>query len=136
MSLRALLAGVASGEVLVLDEALSMWGGFDPETGLVIDRHHPQFGADLTGKIVVLPSGRGSSSSSSVLAEAIRTGTAPAAMVLGQPDDIILLGAIVAQELYRITMPVVVADAAGYATLKTGQRVSLAGDRLAQSGSG
>lgn len=125
MSLRPLLGGEATGEAIVLDEPLSMWGGLDPETGELIDRRHPQWGAALTGRILVMPAGRGSSSSSSVLAEAIRLGTAPAAIVLAEPDDIILLGALVARELYAITCPVVVADAETYAKLRTGDRVSI-----------
>lgn len=133
MSLRLLLPGEAHGEVVVLDEPLSMWGGFDPETGLLIDRHHPQAGLNLTGRIVVMPSGRGSSSSSSVLAEAIRIGTAPAAIVLREPDDIILLGALVARELYGLVHPIVVADAETYEELKTGQVVVISGGELRRS---
>jgi len=130
MSLRHLLGGEATGEVLVLDEPMSMWGGLDPETGALIDRRHPQSGALLTGRILVMPSGRGSSSSSSVLAEAIRVGTAPAAIVLAEPDDIILLGALVARELYAITCPVVVADAQTYAALRTGDHVAITAEGL------
>ena len=69
---RMLIAGEARGTVLALDEPLSFWGGFDAETGTVIDRAHPQVGASLAGRVVVMPFGRGSSSGSSVLAEAIR----------------------------------------------------------------
>ncbi len=58
-----------------------------------------------------MPSGRGSSSSSYVLAEAIRAGTAPAAIILREPDGIIALGAIVARELYGAAPPVVVLSA-------------------------
>jgi len=107
---RTLVAGEASGEALVLDEPLSFWGGLDPETGRLIDVHHPQFGEVVTGRVLVMPSGRGSSSSSSVLAEAIRAGTAPAAIVLLEPDPIVALGAIVARELYGTSVPVVVAS--------------------------
>lgn len=106
-----LAPGVASGEVLVLDEPLSFWGGLDPVTGLLIDVHHPQAGASLTGRVLVMPSGRGSSSSSYVFAEAIRAGTAPAAVVLAEPDPILALGSIVASELYDIDVPVVVCPA-------------------------
>jgi predicted aconitase with swiveling domain len=106
---RTLVAGSAEGEALVLDEPLSFWGGVDPATGDVIDVHHPQHGANVAGRVLVMPSGRGSSSSSSVLAEAIRSGTAPAAIVLLEPDPIVALGAIVARELYGATIPVVVA---------------------------
>jgi uncharacterized protein len=133
MSLRFLLPGEARGEVVVLDEPLSMWGGFDPETGEVIDRHHPQAGISLTGRVVVMPSGRGSSSSSTVLAEAIRLGTAPAAIVLRQPDDIILLGALVAKELYGLVCPVAVADGGDYEELRTGETVVISGGELRQA---
>ena len=106
---RTLVAGSAEGEPLVLAEPLSFWGGVDPATGDVIDGHHPQAGANVTGRVLVMPGGRGSSSSSSVLAEAIRAGTAPAAIVLLEADPILALGAIVARELYGRTIPIVVA---------------------------
>jgi predicted aconitase with swiveling domain len=106
---RTLVAGTAQGRALMLDEPLSLWGGVDPATGDIIDPRHPQHGANVAGRILVMPSGRGSSSSSSVLAEAIRAGTAPAAIVLGEADPILALGAIVARELFGGTIPVVVA---------------------------
>lgn len=108
---RTLVAGHATGTALVLDEPLSFWGGLDPATGALIDTHHPQLGANLAGRVVLMPSGRGSSSSSYVLAEAIRAGTAPAAIILREPDGIIALGAIVARELYGAAPPVVVLSA-------------------------
>jgi len=130
MTVHPLLPGTATGPVVVLDEPLSMWGGLDPETGELIDRRHPQSGAMLAGCILVLPSGRGSSSSASVLAEAIRLGTAPMAIVLAESDDIILLGALVARELYGLVHPVVVADEATYRSLQTGERVTIADAEL------
>jgi len=105
---RTLVAGTAQGRALVLDEPLSFWGGVDPATGDIVDARHPQHGANVAGRILVLPSGRGSSSSSSVLAEAIRAGTAPAAIVMGEADPILALGAIVARELFGTTIPVIV----------------------------
>ena len=109
---RSLVPGVAQGRTLVLDEALSFWGGLDAATGTIIGRH-PQAGVTVTGRILAIPGGRGSSSASSVLAEAIRAGTAPAAIVLAEADEIIALGAVVAEELYGLTCPVVVADIEG-----------------------
>ncbi len=111
---QVLVAGAAHGEVLVLDEPLSFWGGVHESTGVIIDTHHPQHGAALAGRIVVMPAGRGSSSSSSVLAEVIRGGVAPAAIVLGESDPIIALGAMVGEALYGRTVPVVVLDRARY----------------------
>ena len=116
------MAGSAEGDALVLDEPLSFWGGTDPATGSVIDVHHPQLGANVAGKVLVMPGGRGSSSSSSVLAEAIRAGTAPAAAILTESDPIVALGAIVARELYGSAIPVLVAPVPG---LRTGDRVRI-----------
>ena len=119
---RTLVAGTAEGPALVLDEPLSLWGGLDPGTGEIVDVRHPQRGANVTGRVLVMPSGRGSSSSSSVLAEAIRAGTAPAAIVLGEADPILPLGAIVARELYRTVVPIVVVT---NATIRSGEVVKV-----------
>ncbi len=105
---RVLVDGVASGEVLVLDAPLSIWGGVDTESGRIVDATHPQSGESLAGKIVVLPHGRGSSSSSSVLAEMLRIGTGPAGMILEEPDSILVIGVLVASRLYGTRCPIVV----------------------------
>jgi uncharacterized protein len=105
---RTLVAGTATGAALILSEPLSFWGGMDVATGRIIDQHHPQVGALLSGRVLIMPAGRGSSSSSSVLAEAIYAGTAPAAIILTESDVIVAVGAMVAAELYGKQCPVVV----------------------------
>jgi predicted aconitase with swiveling domain len=105
---RVLASGDAAGEAVVLREPLSLWGGLDPATGEVVDSHHPQRGARLAGRVLVMPAGRGSSSSSSTLAEAARAGTAPAAILLGEQDLILAIGAAVVEELYGRRIPVLV----------------------------
>lgn len=110
---------------LVLREPLSLWGGMDPATGEVIDAHHPQQGANLAGRAVVMPSGRGSSSSASVLAEAVRAGTAPAAILLGEPDLILSIGAAVAEELYGARVPVLVLPRERLDAIRDGDPVDL-----------
>ncbi len=92
--------------MLVLAGPLSLWGGLDPETGKILDRSHPQHGESMTGVIVAMPHGRGSSSSSSVLAEAMRLGTAPAGFILDQPDGILVIGSLVARHLYGVSCPI------------------------------
>ena len=109
MEARTLVEGSGTGSALVLEEPLSFWGGLDPATGEIVEASHPQRGQKVTGCILVLPSGRGSSSSATVLAESIGLGTGPTGIVLGEPDEIIAIGAIVAAELYDIAIPVVVA---------------------------
>lgn len=116
------------GRTLILDEGLSLWGGMDPATGELIDRHHPQRGAVLTDRVVVMPSGRGSSSSASVLAESVRAGTAPVAIVLGEPDLILSIGATVAEELYGVVVPVIVLGPHELASIREGEEVHVRGD--------
>jgi hypothetical protein len=126
MSARGLVSGKALGAVLKLDDPLSFWGGFDSAGGKVIDRFHPQHGASLSGAILFMERGRGSSSGASVLAEAIRLGTAPAAIILLQEDAIIATGALVAQMLYKIDCPVVVIkDRAEWHRLSTLPRLAV-----------
>lgn len=118
---------VTTASALVLTEPLSLWGGMDPATGRIIDAHHPQRGFSLVGRVVVMPSGRGSSSSASVLAEAARAGTAPAAILLAEPDLILTIGAIVAEELYGVQVPVLVGAAAELAMIRDGEAITIDG---------
>lgn len=128
MQTRVFVAGEAQGEVLRLSEPLSLWGGLNPNTGEIIDRHHPESGLNIAGRILVMPSGRGSSSASSVLLEAVRQGTAPAGIVLAEMDGILVLGAVVAREIYAVDLPVVVAGTLDYARLQSGQQVHIQAD--------
>jgi predicted aconitase with swiveling domain len=116
------MAGDAEGQALVFSQPLSFWGGIDAETGDIIDHSHPGLGQNVAGKILVMPSGRGSSSSSSVLAEAIRRGTAPAGILMERPDPILAVGAIVAEFLYDIRMPLVLCGTAG---IVSGDRITI-----------
>lgn len=117
-----------TGEALVLSEGLSLWGGMDPATGELVDAHHPQRGARLAGRVVVMPSGRGSSSSASVLAEAVRAGSAPAAILLAEPDLILAVGSAVAEELYGRVVPVIVLSPGELAAIPDGATVRIGPD--------
>jgi predicted aconitase with swiveling domain len=111
-----LAAGSAGGAPLAV-EPLSFWGGYDTERGLIVEPAHPQCGLSLAGKVMLMPRAKGSSSSSSVLAEAIRNGTGPAAIVLCEADLIVAIGVIVAQELYSVNVPLVTVDVDSFAAL-------------------
>lgn len=116
--------GTADGEVLLLTEPVSFWGGVDHH-GEIIDVHHAQHKAKMTNKILVMPSGRGSSSATAVLAELIRTGDGPLAIIMLQCDTILVIGALVSAEIYGISMPIVELDQEQYAQLSDGMRVSV-----------
>lgn len=118
-----LVPGQGTGQVLRLPEPLSLWGGLDPETGEIIDRRHPTAGEIVTDRVLVLPAGRGSSSASSILLEAVRRGTAPVAIITAEADPILALGAAVAREMYAAAPAVVVLSEAEYSQLETGQQV-------------
>jgi predicted aconitase with swiveling domain len=122
---RAITSGHARGRALVLEDALSLWGGLDPASGRLIEPRHPQHGASVTGRILVMPAARGSSSSASVLAEAVRAGTAPAGILIGEADLILAIGAAVADELYGIQLPIVVADPSDLARIPEGTLIEI-----------
>jgi predicted aconitase with swiveling domain len=128
---RFYVAGNAAGPALVLSAPLSFWGGVAVETGEIIDHSHPDRGQCVTDSVLVMPGGRGSSSSSSVLAEALRRGTGPAAIILARADAILTVGAIVAQSLYGRVCPIVVAEIEGIATGDS-IAISVGSDRSAQ----
>ena len=114
----ALTSGSAEGHLLFSDTALSFWGGVAPTSGEVIDRHHPLSGQIITGKVLAIPNGRGSCTGSSVLMEVILNGKGPAALVLEQADEILALGAIVAELVFGRALPVVSVGSAAFASLR------------------
>jgi len=120
--------GEAAGAALVLSEPLSFWGGFDPASGRVIDRHHPQLGAELAGKILVLPESRGSGGTPAGVAEAIRHGTAPLAFILGKADANVSAGALAAAEHYGREVPVVALAPENFGCLRSGDRLTVTRD--------
>jgi predicted aconitase with swiveling domain len=117
---RPVVAGAAEGGALVTTEPLSFWGGFDFKTGEIIDRHHPLAGVRAAGRILAVPFSKGSSTTTAVLLEAVRAGTAPAAILTTGVDSFFALASIVAGEMYGKSFPVVALDAADFARLKTG----------------
>jgi uncharacterized protein len=86
-------------EALVLTAPISFWGGVDPKTGRIADVRHPEHGLSIAGRVLCLPGTIGSSSAAAVLLELVHAGLAPAALVLHEPDAILLLGLIVAREM-------------------------------------
>ncbi|CAI8987389.1 hypothetical protein ASD91_06680 [Pseudomonas sp. Root68] len=115
---RSLVAGAAQGALLFADVGLSFWGGVDPCTGEVIDRHHPLSGQHLAGRVLAIPSGRGSCTGSSVLMELISNGHAPAALVLAEADEILTLGVLVAQTIFARSLPVLCIGREAFAALR------------------
>jgi predicted aconitase with swiveling domain len=130
---RVLHAGSATAPTLRLDAPLSFWGGFDPSTGLIIDQSHPQAGASMTGHVVVMPGSRGSSGTPGALAESLRLGTGPSALVVQKADINLTAGAVVAAALYGSSCPIVLVDRAALDEVRAWPCVTVADDgRLRQ----
>ena len=127
---RVMAPGSAHGRALRLREPLSLWGGMDPATGEIIDARHPQVGESLRGRVILMAATRGSSSSSSILAEAVRAGSAPVAILLGEPDLILAVGAAVADELYGIRVPIVQLPPESLEAIPDGAEVTVEGGRV------
>ncbi|MET1080177.1 MAG: aconitase X [Pseudomonas sp.] len=115
---RSLVAGTGEGLLLYAEVGLSFWGGVDSSSGEVIDRHHPLSGERLAGRVLAIPSGRGSCTGSSVLMELISNGHAPAALVLAEPDEILTLGVLVAQIIFQRSLPVLYIGREAFAALR------------------
>jgi predicted aconitase with swiveling domain len=122
---RVVVAGEAEGDALVTGDALSFWGGYDFHTGEIIDRHHPLAGICAAGRILAVPFSKGSSTTTAVLLEAVRAGTAPAAIVTTGVDAFFALASIVADVMYSKSFPVIALDAADFALLTTGERLAI-----------
>jgi predicted aconitase with swiveling domain len=120
---RPVVEGHAEGDVLVTHESLSFWGGYDFHTGMIIDTHHPLAGVSAAGRILAVPYSKGSSTTTAVLLEAVRAGTAPAAILTTGVDSFFALASIVADVMYGKSFPVVALDAAAFASLVSGERV-------------
>ena len=122
---RSVVPGAADGELLHADVGLSFMGGVDSSTGRVIDTHHPLHGQSVDGKVLALPSGRGSCSGSATLFELLLNGHAPAALIFRADEPILTLGVILAAEMFGVSIPVVRLSPADFAQLRSASRVSV-----------
>jgi len=131
---RPVIAGSAEGIALVSKEPLSFWGGYNANTGEIIDRRHERSGAVAAGRVFVFPQGKGSSTSSAVLLESIRKGAAPAAIINLKTDPILALGVIVADELYRRSLPIVVLPDEDFFSISEGDHLAVEPDGTVKVG--
>lgn len=127
---RPVISGSARGTALVSREPLSFWGGYDWKTGEIIDRRHPLSGSNAAGRILAIPFTRGSSTTTAVLLEAIRSKTAPAGIVTTSADFFFALASVVADEMYATPIPLVAVSELDFSRLQTGDNVEIDGGTL------
>lgn len=117
-----LIANETQGEVMRLDAPISFWGGVDPTTSKITLANHPQIGQKISGKILVIPTLIGSSSSSAILLELIYSNVAPKALILGGRDAILPIGVVVAEQLGLEPLPVLMMENPPF---QSGEKLSL-----------
>ena len=127
-----LVPGEAAGKLLVSQDPLSFWGGYDAASGEIIDRRHPLSGVIGTGCVLAIPGTRGSSTTTAVLIESFRLGTAPAGFLVTDRDTFLSLAAVVADEMYQQAVPVFMLTTEAFGQLNDGQHVRLAGNGQVQ----
>ena len=114
---RKISPGTASGEALVTSQGLSFYGGVDPETGVVVEKDHELEGQSITGKVLVFPSGKGSTVGSYVIYQLAKTGKGPVAIINQQTETIVAVGCIIGE------IPAV--DRIPIDEIKTGQQLRI-----------
>jgi predicted aconitase with swiveling domain len=94
---RTIFKGKAEGKALVSSEPVSFYGGVDPDTGVVVEKGHPLEGKPVKGKVMVFPTGKGSTVGSYTLYRLKKNGVAPAAIVNKSCETIVAVGAIISE---------------------------------------
>jgi predicted aconitase with swiveling domain len=117
---RKIYKGVVEADALVTNDAISFYGGVDPDTGKVVEAGHELEGVTITGKILVFPSGKGSTVGSYTMYRMKKNKTAPVAIVNEQIDTIIAVGCIISE------IPCV--DKVSITNIKSGQRLVVNGN--------
>lgn len=118
---RKIYTGQASGEALVSSMGISFFGGVDPESGLVIERDHELEGKSIAGKVLVFPTGKGSTVGSYTLYRLKRAGKAPVAIINAECETITAVGCIISE------IPCV--DQVPIGELQTGQQLMVDGEQ-------
>ncbi|MCJ7537327.1 MAG: DUF126 domain-containing protein [Anaerolineales bacterium] len=118
---RKIYAGQATGEALVSKMGISFFGGVDPESGVVVERDHDLEGQSISGKVLVFPTGKGSTVGSYTLYRLKRAGKAPLAIINAECETITAVGCIIAE------IPCV--DQVPIGELQSGQKLSVDGEQ-------
>ncbi len=129
LNCKVLTAGIGKGELLVTHQSISLWGGVDPASGIIVDPRHELFERSITAKVLAFPYGKGSTGAPMVVLELIKQGTAPAAIVNVETDPLLVAGPIIGRHFYKQAIPVVSLDHDNFAMLKTGKKAIVDGER-------
>lgn len=117
---KCLNGGDVMAEAFVVDFPFSLISDFDPHTGCLVAEGHPLDGMSMAGKILACPEGRGGTMGPFILYEAMRRGTAPAAILCEKIDPVLFEAAITVDIPFFSEFDCRLAE-----QLKTGWRLSI-----------
>ncbi|TFH11389.1 MAG: DUF126 domain-containing protein [Candidatus Thorarchaeota archaeon] len=117
---RKIFKGKIVGEALVTGDDISFYGGCDPETGEIVEKGHHLEGKSVSGKILVFPSGKGSTVGSYVLYALKKAEKAPLAIVNKVMDPVVAVGCIISE------IPAV--DQIDIGKIRNGQKIEVDAD--------
>jgi len=119
---RIIKYGKVEGEALVSNQPIGFFGGIDPNNGLVIEKGHPLEGKNIGGKILVFPTGKGSTVGSYVLYRMKKNGIAPIAIINEECEPIVAVGAIISD--------ITCVDKINIKEIKNGDKVRIEGEKV------
>ena len=134
MTATRILPGTGEGPVLAMDQGISFWGGVDPEAARIIDEHHPAYRAELNGRVVMMPTSRGSCSGSGVILDMMLSGLAPAALIFSEAEDVATLGALIGAEMFGRSLPVLRVSPDDFARLAQADHLSITENAITGDG--
>ena len=126
---KTLTAGYGRGTILATRQSLSLWGGVDPATGVIVDPRHELLGKSIRSKVLTFPYGKGSAAAPLVMLELIKQGAAPAAVINVETDPLLVAGPIIGRHFYGRAIPMVCLDHDSFMMLKTGEKAIVDGER-------
>lgn len=129
-SARIIVGGDTMGPVLTLATGLSFWGGVDPDTGRIIDVHHPNYGESVAGKVLLMPTSRGSCSGSGVLLQLSLSALAPAALIFWEKEEVLTLGALVSDRVFEHPLTVLQVSRTLYKRLSQSKAAEITDTKL------
>ena len=134
MTATRILPGTGEGPVLAMDQGISFWGGVDPEAASIIDEHHPAYRAELNGRVVMMPTSRGSCSGSGVILDMMLSGLAPAALIFSEAEDVATLGALIGAEMFGRSLPVLRVSPDDFARLAQADHLTITENAITDDG--
>ena len=125
---RIILKGKAENLALVTSQPISFYGGVDPISSQIIEKDHELKGKSVKDKILVFPTGKGSTVGSYTLYRMKKNGTSPSGIINKECETVVAVGAIISD------IPCV--DLIDISKIKSGDKVQIENEKVIVMNSG